>query len=305
MKISLYQPFSFIQQGGRPYQEDARFPDSDRPDKNSRFFLVCDGVGGSEHGELASRTVCEAFARKLQRFDFCQDFTNRDFSQTLDFAYDELDDLAKRVKGDMATTLTFLCFHENGCTMAHIGDSRIYQLRPGVGNIFKTDDHSLVNSMVRNGVIPPSQAEKHPQGNVITRCMQPAYGQEERCQATVFRTQDVKAGDYFFLCSDGVLKCISDDLLTAVWMDESMGDEEIIQKIACLSEDSDDNNTAMLLHVSEVTQDGLQQKIADLDSEGTTTTRRFDRVIDESMEIESHRQSGKTSLFAKLKQWFK
>lgn len=303
MTIALYQPISFMQQGGRPYQEDARFPDSDRPDKNSRFFLVCDGVGGSDHGEMASRIVCEAFEKMLYHFNFLSDFTNQDFSQTLDFAYDTLDNQSKRIKGDMSTTLTFICFHGQGCTMAHIGDSRIYQVRPNDGIIFKTDDHSLVNSMVRNGVIAPMQAEGHPQGNVITRCMQPTSQHEDRCQATVYRTSDVKTGDFFFLCSDGVLKCVSDDLLTDVLMDKYMGDEEKMRKIASMSESSDDNNTAVLLHVAQVEKETSSQLSDSLEYEGAAT-KRFDRVINESSEIESHRKMERPSLFDKIKQWF-
>ena len=102
----------------------------------------------------------------------------------------------------MGTTMTFVCFHQGGCMMAHIGDSRIYQVRPGQGIVYRSEDHSLVNSMVRAGVISPEQSIDHPQSNVITRCMEPKDPDRDRCMATVVSTTDVRRGDYFLLCTD-------------------------------------------------------------------------------------------------------
>lgn len=88
----------------------------------------------------------------------------------------------------MGTTLTFLCLHTNGATVAHIGDSRVYQLRPASKKspariVFRTQDHSLVNDLVKIGEITEEEAKHHPQKNVITRAMQPC--QEHRAKQTL------------------------------------------------------------------------------------------------------------------------
>ena len=254
MDIRLKTAYSFHQQGRRDHQEDSRFPDVEQASDKQRFFVVCDGVGGSEKGEVASGTVCRAIGRFMSDVDFSCDFTNDAFHQLLDASYDALDKAANRENKEMATTMTFVCFHAGGCTMAHIGDSRIYQIRPSEGILYRSDDHSLVNSMVRNGMITPEEAQEHPQRNVITRFMEPVDADQNRCMATVMRTMDVRSGDYFLLCTDGVLHCISDDLLLQILTgDES--DEMKMRQLAELSKESEDNNTAWLIAVADVIDD--------------------------------------------------
>ena len=211
MKITLGQTFSFCQKGQRSNQEDARYPDCDTPDKAQRFFVVCDGVGGSEGGEVASHTVCQAFAKAMSKVDFSKDFTNKAFNEALDAAYNALDNSA-RPGTDMATTMTFAAFHSAGATLCHIGDSRVYQIRPTQGIIYRSDDHSQVNQMVHSGII---------------------------------------TGDYFLLCTDGVLQQLSDDQLQDVVAD-NCDDKEKIKKMAEQCKDSTDNNTAILIPIEQV-----------------------------------------------------
>lgn len=300
MEIKLNQAYSFHQVGKRDYQEDSRFPDVDKPSASQRFFVVCDGVGGCDKGEVASRTVCKAFDKALKDFDFTKDFTNEDFSHVLDAAYNALDAIANQENQEMATTLTFACFHGGGCTMAHIGDSRIYQIRPSEGIVYRSDDHSMVNTMVHNGVLTPEQAINHPQGNVITRYMEPVDSDQNRCMATVMRTVDVVAGDYFFLCSDGVLHCVSDEELVDILFSEG-SDEEKIKKIAAQSKDSEDNNTAYMISVAEVDTDAVTADATEMIDEDTHATRKIKVVAQSMEEIESIQTSSQSSVW----KWFK
>lgn len=300
MEIKLNQAYSFHQVGKRDYQEDSRFPDMDKPSASQRFFVVCDGVGGCDKGEVASRTVCKAFDKALKDFDFTKDFTNEDFSHVLDAAYNALDAIANQENQEMATTLTFACFHGGGCTMAHIGDSRIYQLRPSEGIVYRSDDHSMVNTMVHNGVLTPEQAINHPQGNVITRYMEPVDSDQNRCMATVMRTVDVMAGDYFFLCSDGVLHCVSDEELVDILFSDG-SDEEKIKKIADQSKDSEDNNTAYMVSVAEVDTDAVTAEATEMTDEDTHATRKIKVAAQTMEEIESVQTSSKSSIW----NWFK
>lgn len=286
MEIRLGQAYSFLQMGQRDNQEDSRFPDVDVPSLHQRFFIVCDGIGGCDKGEVASQTVCEAFGKILMQKDFEDDFTNEEFSQVLDVAYDALDAKANDDNRDMGTTLTFVCFHKKGCTMAHIGDSRIYQIRPSEGVIYRSDDHSMVNIMVHSGVITPEQAIGHPQSNVITRYMEPVSADGNRCLATVMRTTDIEAGDYFFLCTDGVLHHITDDDLVET-LSSKFDDAVKMHKISDMSKDSDDNNTAYLIPVIEVVNDIEQDDDLEIENEDTRSTRKIKVASQSISEVES------------------
>lgn len=256
MNINLYPAYSFHQQGGRQYQEDARYPDIDSAEQGQRFFIVCDGVGGSEHGEVASKMVCETFAKALSRTDFSQPFTTQMFSKALDAAYDALDKYVRDGgSDDMATTLTFVAFHADGVMMAHCGDSRIYQIRPGKGIIYKSDDHSMVNQWVHAGILTPEQAVNHPKSNIITRCLQPVKSDENRSLCTVAATCDIQTGDYFLLCSDGVIHNADDDTIVTLLSDSSKTDEQKTKELAAISASSSDNNTAYVIHVAQVATD--------------------------------------------------
>lgn len=238
--------------GGRGNQEDARYPDADEPHGCKPFFVVCDGVGGEDKGEVASHTVCDSFAKSLETFDWDRNFTDEDFKRCLEDAYSLLNRKSSHENKDMATTMTFAAFHAGGCTVAHIGDSRIYQVRPGCGILYRSDDHSLVNALVHSGVITPDEAVGHPQGNVITRCMEVNAGAEERSRATVFLITDIRKGDYFVLCTDGVLHQVTDDRLVKTLSDDSVPDKDKCRMLASLSEGSVDNNTLYMVSVKDV-----------------------------------------------------
>ncbi len=252
MFIHILNAHSFNQLGQRSNQEDARWPDSPSATDSQRFFLVCDGVGGNARGEVASQTVCMAFAKALAKTSFDGDFTNGQFAEALHQAYLALDKRADDDNRGMATTLTFICFHGTGCTMAHIGDSRIYQIRPSEGIIYRSDDHSLVNSLVHNGVVSPEEGIDHPQQHVITRYMEAVDSEHYRHQATVMRTDNIQAGDFFLLCTDGVLHCVTDDDLLELLNDSSSTTADKMAALARRCTDSTDNNTAWLIAIDRI-----------------------------------------------------
>lgn len=298
MEIQLNTAYSFCQQGRRNYQEDSRFPDADSTTGSQRFFVVCDGVGGCEKGEVASQTVCQAMGKAMKGINFSVDFSNSHFHKVLDVAYHALDKIADDSNRDMGTTMTFVCFHAGGCTMAHIGDSRIYQIRPTEGIIYRSDDHSLVNSLVHNGMLTPDEANSHPQRNVITRYMEAVEADQNRCTATVMRTEDIKAGDYFLLCTDGVLHCITDDELQQLLLSEK-SDEEKMKNLADICLDSEDNNTAWLVSVRKVIDDSIASEDTS-DTDETAVTRRMTMKVRNQEEVESIQSSSYN-----FRKWFK
>ena len=201
--------------GQRANQEDSIFPALGKLTPDDRLFILCDGMGGHEKGEVASATVCETISHVvLSAWHPGEALSDELFLQALSAAFDALDAKDNGEERKMGTTLTFLCLHANGATVAHIGDSRIYQLRPASDTtpahvVFRTQDHSLVNDLVKIGEITEEEAKHHPQKNVITRAMQPC--QEHRAKADIAHLTDIQPGDYFFMCSDGMLKQSTDD----------------------------------------------------------------------------------------------
>lgn len=299
MRVVLNQSYAFCQKGQREYQEDSRWPDTDLPTLSQRFFIVCDGVGGCEQGDVASSTVCKAMAKSLEDMDFSKNFTLNDFSQAIDKAFDALDTKADDSNCDMATTMVFVCFHAGGCTMAHIGDSRIYQYRKNEGIIYRSDDHSLVNSLVHNGNLSPVEADSHPKNNVITRYMSPVNEDEERWETTMVTTEDVKPDDIFILCSDGVNSCITDNLLIEI-LNSEMSNEDKTKQIAAECLYSTDNNTCIIIPVKEVW--GKQDE--SLEPADTVETKKISKSPYKTIEVRSERKERSKCFFQKLKKMF-
>lgn len=251
MKVTTAAGYSFHQLGERDNQEDSRFPDANVSQPGQMFFVVCDGVGGSAKGELASGIVAERFGKKLKKMNFEEEFTDDKLLQVLDDAYMALDKAANEENFDMGTTMTMICFHSKGCVMAHIGDSRIYHIRPQVGIIYRSEDHSLVNQMVRFGQLSPEDAINHPHRNIITRCMGPTNPDQRRSMATVLHSNNIKAGDYMVLCSDGVNSCVTDTELIEL-LELPVSDQEKVALLAQRCAGSSDNNTAWVVRVDSV-----------------------------------------------------
>ena len=207
-KLKIYSIWEFgqrVDSKGNPHQEDSIFPAYEQQKDTDRLFILCDGMGGHEAGEVASATVCSAMSKSI--FESVPDaegvFSDENLWKAIDDAFNALDAVAKddvNTEKKMGTTMTFLKFHSRGCTIAHMGDSRVYHIRPGKGRndtkiLFKTNDHSLVNDLIKVGELTPEEAKHSRQKNIITRAMQP--NMERRSKSDVYHTMDIKKGDYF------------------------------------------------------------------------------------------------------------
>ncbi len=265
MKIFICQPFSFSEIGKKNNQEDCIYPESIQITKKSRFFILCDGMGGHEHGEVASHTVCGALGNFLHTH-WPQDdiMTSELFEQALEYAYDELDkkdeDAGSAKK--MGTTMICLCLHRKGYLVAHIGDSRIYHIRPSLtkieekrlGILYQSSDHSLMNELLRAGELTEEEARHFPQKNVITRAMQPH--QERRSKADIYSFNNIQGGDYFFLCSDGVLEQLTNERLCEILADKKLDDKDKLQAIKQVCDGkTKDNYTCFLIPIDRVELD--------------------------------------------------
>lgn len=253
MKIQLYPPQAFQELGRRSNQEDSLWPPLGEATAATRLFVVCDGMGGHDHGEVASATVAGTMGKYLAgHLQDGKPLTDDVLHDALDEAYRQLDlgDIATDSR-KMGTTLTLVAFHGGGVTMLHIGDSRIYHFRPSRRQVlYKSRDHSLVMELYLSGELTEAEAETYEGKNILTRAMMPAM--ERRPKADITHTTDLLPGDCFMLCSDGVLENLSDDDLLNLLSDEATGDEEKCRRLVELTGGNADNHTAYLVRIADV-----------------------------------------------------
>ena len=264
MKFQLCQPQAIHELGSRSNQEDSIFPVMGQASADQRVFLVCDGMGGLDKGEVASEAVSKALGEMANAIcDVVPWFSDDDFKQCLAKAYNALDAADAKKEATMGTTMTFLCFHDGGCLVAHIGDSRVYHLRPSLGPekgvLLRTRDDSLVQQMYENGEITYEEMRTSPKKNVILKGMQPH--QMQRTTATLTHITDVKPGDYFYLCTDGMLEKMEDKELVSILAGKE-SDEQKRQRLIDATAGNSDNHSAYLIQVKEVSEGTaeIQQK---------------------------------------------
>jgi PPM family protein phosphatase len=168
------------------------------------IFVVADGMGGAQAGEVASKAAADAFDVDLPAGP-----PEQVLRETILAANRTIHELARAdpSRAGMGTTLTAAIVDAVGEEVAigHVGDSRAYRLRAGKLEQL-TRDHSLVEEMRRKGQITDAQAEDHPQRSIITRALGPEPEVEPDLQ-----TVPAVAGDVFLICSDGLTTMLGEE----------------------------------------------------------------------------------------------
>ena len=246
MKILINPPLSIYELGQRPNQEDSLFPTHATTD--DKLFVLCDGMGGHEHGEVASQTVCQALGDWFKT-RFTPPLTNEQLNDALAYAYVQLDLKDGGEFKKMGTTLTLLYFDSQGVTALHMGDSRIYHVRPGVGILYQSRDHSIAFELYQSGEITYEEMVNYPQKNIVSRAMTP--GKENRMRPDIIHITDVQSGDYFYLCSDGMLEQMSNGELFSILSSKATNKEKR-QLLVDATIHNQDNHSAWLIHVKDV-----------------------------------------------------
>ena len=177
------------------------------------FCLAADGLGGAAAGELASKifadTALEVFTEATDR---SEDETVYRVKKTFYFSNEKmLEHVAQNPnhKG-MGCTAELLAFSGDGFIIGHVGDSRTYRFRKGQLEQL-TQDHTLVQEQVEQGLIPPDNIRNHPLGNIVLR----AVGQESELALDLLRGK-ILPGDLFLLTSDGLTDMIQDDQIREI-----------------------------------------------------------------------------------------
>ncbi len=181
------------------------------------LFVVADGMGGAQAGEVASALAVEEFRKGLPDSDADLSNAEQRLAERVRTANRRIYDTAQieHEHSGMGTTLTAVYLDDSDLAIAHVGDSRAYVLRDGELTRL-THDHSLVEELMRRGKLTPEQAAEHPQRSIITR----ALGIEPDVEVDTW-TFPGRAGDVVLLCSDGLTSMIDETKIAQVLGSES------------------------------------------------------------------------------------
>ena len=244
-------------------------------------FVIADGMGGAQAGEVASQLAITHFNEGLPDGDGAEQRLERAVHE----ANADIHALSERDarRAGMGTTLTAAYVGEDDVSFAHVGDSRAYLLRDGQLERI-TEDHSLVEELLRQGRLTEEEAEEHPQRSIITR----ALGPEPDVDVDTF-TIGAADGDIFLICSDGLTSMVPD-----VTIGEILGEAGDITAAAerlvaaALDAGGRDNVTVVLFRLEEVAaaeQGGGAEKEQDAAAEHADSRTGADPPATEAFQI--------------------
>lgn len=264
MAIYIQQPVFLHELGKRSNNEDYIYPYAGAATPEDRLFIVCDGVGGASKGEIASRMACDLFQAYFAENEPETVVDKAYISKALSFVEEKMTEHISQ-NGQclgMATTLTLLYIDDkrDEITIAWIGDSRVYHVREGKV-MYVTQDHSLINELVKRGEVSPEEAATHPQRNVILRAIS---GSENPTKAEVVQIKDIQPNDYFLLCTDGVLESVETRLIATLLKSKNADLQAVNQQIKDMcAENSKDNHSLYLFQIADIKEETVTEVLGD------------------------------------------
>ena len=223
-------------------------------DIDEGIFVLCDGVGGSEKGEIASDVAVNTFIQNSSSVK-----SSSDFKEILLISESKLNDHVRENPESigLATTLTVSKFIDQRLLIGWVGDSRIYHFRNGQ-ILYQTRDHSWINEAIKSGLVTEEEAINHPKRNMILRAVQSG----KPAEMDTDEITDLSAGDLIFHCSDGILESWNDTELQSLFSSSNNPDELIKQLEEKCSVHSRDNFSAIIFKIEEIAEgDSSEKKI--------------------------------------------
>ncbi|HNS40466.1 MAG TPA: protein phosphatase 2C domain-containing protein [Promineifilum sp.] len=225
------------------------------------LYIVADGVGGADAGEVASQYASERTLYHYLRSSADEE-RGRRLIEAMQAANTDLRQLAAGLEDNrrMATTMVAAAIHEGHAYIGNVGDSRAYLLRGGVLTQI-TRDQSLVARLVEEGALTPEEAVNYPYKNIILY----SIGSEKRPPIDLFQV-DLELGDQLLLCSDGLTRHVSDGEIAGLLLEQPL--EVIVESLVRLARErgGEDNITVA------VVQYGPRPDVPPAGDEEATTT---------------------------------
>jgi serine/threonine protein phosphatase PrpC len=207
-------------------------------------FVVADGMGGAQAGEVAAQIAVDAFSHGLPDSGSAEERLAGRVQEANQRIWEQ--SRARREQAGMGTTITAAYLDDSELAIAHVGDSRAYLFRDGSLKRL-TQDHSLVDELVRRGKLTEEQAAEHPQRSIITR----ALGAEPTVEVDTW-TYPVRPGDVLLLCSDGLTSMVAEERVEEILngsMDLKVAAQQLIDEANAAG--GRDNITVVLSRIED------------------------------------------------------
>ncbi|MCB0167346.1 MAG: serine/threonine-protein phosphatase [Anaerolineae bacterium] len=233
--------------------------------RSAGLYLICDGMGGLNGGDVASQMVTNKMVAELADLFYPTSWVSADEQRTEPAFCTLTRHLEKAVEAAnrelysysqeklefarrMGTTVTVALIYGKWLHIAHVGDSRAYLLRAGQLTPL-TRDHSMAVELLNAGLLDPAKSFKHPTRNKLLR----AVGVEENVKVDVC-TQEIQAGDKILLCSDGLWQAFPDETDLEKWLDSPTDPAELVRQLGAEARERDgsDNISAVLITIDEM-----------------------------------------------------
>lgn len=208
MKFSIFQN---SKQGPRLYNED-RLAYS--YSKESLLMVVADGMGGHHHGEMAAELAVKMMTEAFQKAALPTLKNPAEFlAQQIQLTHTAISALkeSRKLTESPRTTIVAAIVQHHYLYVAHVGDSRLYHFRRK-HQIYRTEDHSVVQALYRKGVLKIANIANHPERHKIYNCL----GGDAPPKIDLGLKRELKNGDRILLCSDGLWSALTDDELCKV-----------------------------------------------------------------------------------------
>jgi serine/threonine protein phosphatase PrpC len=230
-------------------------------------FVVADGMGGAQAGEVASRLAVETFEQGLGNAGSAEEL----LAERVLAANARIHEMSREQPqhAGMGTTLTAAHVGAHDVAIAHVGDSRAYRLRDGQFHRL-TEDHSLVEEMRRRGQLTAEEADEHPQRSVITRALGPEP--DVRVDTLSWRGE---AGDVYLLCSDGLTSMVSESRVADILRSTSSLTDAGRTLIAAANDAGGRDNITVVLFALEEVDEG-EPEVEQPTTSGQTALRTAD-----------------------------
>lgn len=218
------------------------------------FALVCDGMGGLEQGELASKEVVVAFnnwfatqfAQMVAENSFTQESVDDQWQELIEAVNTRLSEYADNQGMMMGTTLSALLIYKGEYFICHVGDSRIYQINQSVNQI--TQDHTLVAKEIEMGVLTEAEALVDPRRSILLQCVGASGVVEPQ-----YEKGTITGETTFLLASDGFTHMISEEEIYQYFRPEALTDKDkitdICEKTTCLVKERGERDNITVIAV--------------------------------------------------------
>ncbi len=208
--------------------------------KLPNLFVVADGMGGHNAGDYASRYCVEFFRRKIEESELTSPIAliESAIKQTNEALRNEAREQSE-LEG-MGTTLVAATIFDKEMYVANVGDSRLYVIGKQIRQV--TEDHSLVEAMVKTGELNRNEARYHPNKNIITR----AIGVNEAVEPDFFEV-NLDDGDTVLICSDGLTNMLEDETIERIIKENDDPESAAKNLVKCANENGGKDNIAIII----------------------------------------------------------